>query len=316
LTEALDIPASPQVDGFVEVGSNLKLSYRQWNNPDPTPAGNPPFLLIHGLASARRIWDLVAPELVTQGKVAVVALDQRGHGLSDKPDTGYSTDQVVADDLALATALNLAKPIVVGHSWGATIALAYAASHPEAVSGLVLVDGGMGNMKERLSWEEAEKNLAPPEFAGTPKDVFLDFYRKGRQAVYFEPVWNPQFEDIVLNIVQVREDDTVAPRLIRSNHMQILRSLWETDNLELAKQLKCPVLMVSAESTAVPGDERGAEWTRLKREGATQMQTALAGSTKVEFVAMADTIHDIPLQRPVALAKLMLRFFQEAGILS
>ena len=308
-SNSLAQPGQPRLeDGLAEI-DGLKLAYRHWT-PTDQPATKPPFLLIHGLASAARIWDIVAPELVNLTGAEVVALDQRGHGRSDKPDTGYSNDQIVADDYGLATGLGLVKPFVVGHSWGATIALAYAATHAEAVSGLVLVDGGLGNMREQPGmedWEPVSKRLAPPEFAGTPREQFLGFYQRGPLGA----IWSPELAEIALNIVQLRADDTVAPRLSRANHMQILRALWESDNVALARQISCPVLMISADSNPKDG------WAVSKRQGAAQLQAALAASTqKVEFVAMADTIHDIPLQRPALLAQTMVRFGREAGIWS
>jgi pimeloyl-ACP methyl ester carboxylesterase len=209
----------------------------------------------------------------------------------------------------------LEKPVVVGHSWGATIALAFAATHPDLVSAAVLVDGGIGSMQSRMSWEEAEKNLAPPEFAGTPKDTFLSFYRRSRQSVEFEREWDSQFEDMVLNIVHLRDDNTVAPRLSRANHMQILRALWEADNFELAKAVTCPVLMISAEPTTNSADARATEWAKIKRDGAEKMLEALAKAPKAEFIAMPATIHDIPLQRPRHLTGTIIQFCKEADVL-
>jgi pimeloyl-ACP methyl ester carboxylesterase len=242
----------------------------------------------------------------------VFALDQRGHGLSSKPDTNYTTKQIVEEDSLFAEShevMPAESPIVVGHSWGATIALAYAATYPDKVAGLVLVDGGMGNMRDRPGgddWERVARELAPPDFAGTPRETFLDFYRKNP---YLAPVWDEQLEDMVLNIVQLREDDTVGPRLSRANHMQILRSMWETDNLALAAKVRCPVLMISAETGAT--DERSNTWAISKREGAQKMLAALSNSPKAEFLIMPDTIHDIPLQRPKELVEAILNFFDQ-----
>src|SRR5262245_13827995 len=115
-------------DGWV-TGSGVRLHYRAWAGP-AAPA-EPPVLLIHGLASGSRIWDLVAPLLARRRRV--VALDQRGHGLSDKPDDGYDFATIVADDLAAMTALGLARPVVVGHSWGASVVIALAAAYPASV---------------------------------------------------------------------------------------------------------------------------------------------------------------------------------------
>lgn len=303
----------------------IAINYRSWYNPSwyREPQNEPKdytpplllrhgLLLIHGLASSLRIWDKVAIELVKAGEYAI-ALDQPGHGESDKPDTGYTTKQIVDDDFELAEQLEMGgdqeHPLIVGHSWGATIALAYAATYPDKVVGLVLVDGGMGNMRDRPGgddWERVARELAPPDFAGTPRETFLDFYRKNP---YLAPVWDEQLEDMVLNIVQLREDDTVGPRLSRANHMQILRSMWETDNLALASKVRCPVLMISAETGAT--DERSATWAVSKREGAKKMLAALSNSPKAEFLIMPDTIHDIPLQRPKELVDAILKFFNQ-----
>src|SRR5579884_2465458 len=85
-----------------------------------------PLLLLHGLASASRIWDLVAPILAQDRRV--IALDQRGHGRSEKPDTGYDFATIVADDVAAAAKLGLGERYAVaGHSWGANVALELAA---------------------------------------------------------------------------------------------------------------------------------------------------------------------------------------------
>jgi pimeloyl-ACP methyl ester carboxylesterase len=87
-------------DGTAEV-RGLRLHYRDWQREEGANARLAPILLIHGLASAARIWDLTAPLLASSGH-RVVALDQRGHGESDKPYSGYSSEEIVADDYAMA----------------------------------------------------------------------------------------------------------------------------------------------------------------------------------------------------------------------
>src|SRR4051794_34327372 len=77
----------------------VSLHVREWAPAEPTAT---PFLLVHGLASCAALWDGVGEVLAGLGH-PVAAVDQRGHGLSDKPDTGY--DHVtVADDLAAVLA--------------------------------------------------------------------------------------------------------------------------------------------------------------------------------------------------------------------
>src|SRR3990170_3000694 len=102
------------VDKSVEL-NGLAFRYRDWG-------GNGRLvLLLHGLASTAHIWDFVAPLLAERHRV--VALDQRGHGLSAKPDDGYDYATVARDAVALLDHLHAPSAIVVGHSWGASVAI-------------------------------------------------------------------------------------------------------------------------------------------------------------------------------------------------
>src|SRR5262249_35265586 len=121
-----------------------------------------PFVLVHGLASNLRLWDGVAEHLQARGHT-VVALDQRGHGRSDAPDSGYDMDTVVADLQAVIQARGLARPIVVGQSWGGNVVLEYGWRHARAVRGVVCVDGGVIELAERFpSWDACQAALSPP----------------------------------------------------------------------------------------------------------------------------------------------------------
>ena len=283
-------------DATVEA-HGLRLHYRAWQPSAGTIPGLPPILLIHGLASAANIWDLTAPVLAQRG-FRVVALDQRGHGASDKPDHGYTFEEILADDHAVAEALHLERPVVVGHSWGGGVVLNYAAVYPQDVHAIVLVDGGFIQMGQRTGWtkEQMLKELAPPQFAGTPKDVFLTYPQRGPLA----EVWSPQLEDIFLHIVELRADNTVAPRLSLANHLQILEAMWDQQTVGLYDQVTCPILLVCPEQQAT--DDRSRQFQAAKREGIARILAAHP-SVRVEY--LADTIHDVPLQRPDALAGLI-----------
>lgn len=277
-------------DGATEV-NGVRLAWREWAGGD----ARPPVLLVHGLASAKRIWDLVGPLLGRERRV--VALDQRGHGESDKPDDGYDIEQIVRDDRGLAEALGLRLPVVVGHSWGAAVALAYASLYPYGVSAVVLVDGGITDMQSRpgASWEQIERDLMPPDYAGTPRSDFLARVRERRDVS-----WRPELDEIVLNIVQLREDDTVGPRLSRENHRRILRSLWEFRPADYFASVACPVTIVLADSST--DDERTRAFLSSKQRGADAALMGLSRSPDRRLVWFSETSHDIPLHRPAELA--------------
>src|SRR3954451_1840403 len=148
----------------VTPGTGIRLNYRQWG------AGGPPLVLVHGLASTLRIWDFAAPLLAE--KFSVTAYDQRGHAFSDRPDEGYDLATEAADLYGLTQALGLDKPVVVGHSWGATLALGFAGLYPEHCAGVALIDGGVTDMASRpgATWEKISEELAPPDLSGYTLD--------------------------------------------------------------------------------------------------------------------------------------------------
>ena len=140
------------VDGRVTIrwrNGSIELAYREWSGDGG------PIVLLHGLSSSSRIWDQVAARLAPRWRV--VALDQRGHGRSDKPDRGYDFATIVADDRAALAALGAERPLLVGHSWGGNVALQWAVEPGPAPRGLVLVDGGFLDPSRRMTWAEAER---------------------------------------------------------------------------------------------------------------------------------------------------------------
>ncbi len=104
-------------------------------------AGSAPVIAVHGITSSSRAWLPVARALA--GRVALVAPDLRGRGASHTLPPPYGTAAYVADLVALLDRLESARAVLVGHSLGAYIVARLAVEHPDRVSALVLVDGGL-----------------------------------------------------------------------------------------------------------------------------------------------------------------------------
>lgn len=102
----------------------------------------PVVLALHGHFGRGRMFAPLAAALAPRYRV--VALDQRGHGLSDNGGE-FTPDAYVSDAAALLTALDLAPAAVIGHSMGGLVALLLARHHPELVRCLVVVDGTVLN---------------------------------------------------------------------------------------------------------------------------------------------------------------------------
>ncbi len=249
-------------------------------------------ILLHGLASQTHIWDLVASRL--SDTFRVIAIDQRGHGLSDKPDGGYDFATITADLDAILKALKIDRAVLAGHSWGGNVAVQYAVDHPDRVSGLILIDGGFLQIGDRLDWPTVEKFLEPPDLIGTPVDEF-----RSSMKMWMGAAWSPEAEAITLQNFEVRADGAIAPRLHKSNHMQVVRALWEHRPSELWARVACPVLMIPAASPE-PHDERTRDTLENKRRNIATAEEKLARS---QTIWMLDTIHDIPLHKPVELAE-------------
>lgn len=102
----------------------------------------PDMVLVHGLGGNLAGWHLtMVPEL--QRQFRVTTYDLRGHGRSEAPRGGYTTLDMAEDLCGLLDALRIKQAAVVGHSWGADIALHFALIHPERASELVLIEPGL-----------------------------------------------------------------------------------------------------------------------------------------------------------------------------
>ena len=224
----------------------------------------------------------------------VITYDARGHGRSAKPSSGYGFDPIVADARAVIRATGLRRPIVVGHSWGATVALELAARHPRAVRGAVLVDGGLNGLRGEMDWATVKQRLAPPHLAGMPVE---EFRRMIRTFLGGAVKITPQVEEIVLSVMSVDRNGRIKPRLSRANHFRILRSIWLQDTDASLARLSVPTLAVLARG----GD---AAWDEGKRRSADRT-TRLGAPVRISWMR---GIHDLPLQHPGALSGRIERF--------
>lgn len=108
---------------------------------DDGGAGGLPVVLVHSFGGNTTHWAAQLRHLRKTRRA--VALDLRGHGLSGPPANGdYRIDSMAGDIDAVVNRIGAQKFILVGHSMGGSVAIAYAGLHPERLAGLVLVDTG------------------------------------------------------------------------------------------------------------------------------------------------------------------------------
>ena len=248
------------------------------------------FLLVHGLASNARLWDGVADALQGAGHSSV-AVDQRGHGQSSRPDEGYDFDRV-SDDLAIVVHEALGRPVVIaGQSWGGNVAIEFACRHPDLVAGVVCVDGGFIKIsEEHPDWEAARREMAPPDFSAMTADELA------RHAADRFDGWPPSAVEAMLANFEIGPGGSVSPRLTRERHMEILRELWDHDPDLAAERVSVPTLVVAVEGEGLGRRDRVERFAKSLSDGS---------------VVWTDAHHDVHAQRPGEVAALLIDFARE-----
>lgn len=166
------------------MGDGVKIQLAEWGKHGQ------PVLCIHGITANCRCWDVVASSLSPDFRV--LAMDLRGRGHSDKPASGYSVEQHCRDILSIIDDLKLKRPVIMGHSLGAFIALAFAATYPDMVDRVILVDGGGDLSKEQM--EKVFSGIKPAlDRLGKVFPSAEAYIDTMKQAPYLQP-WSPALE--------------------------------------------------------------------------------------------------------------------------
>lgn len=128
------VPSLPE--GFTDTFSSRFVDIGELRLHAVIGGEGPPLLLIHGWPQSWYAWRMVMPALARDFEV--IAVDQRGMGLSDKPKGGYDTATLANDVAALMETFGHQQFAVYGTDTGMPIAYALAADHPERVERLVV----------------------------------------------------------------------------------------------------------------------------------------------------------------------------------
>lgn len=214
-------------------------------------------VLLHGFPEFWYGWHKQIPVLA--GQYRVIAPDMRGYNLSDKPArvADYKIEILAADIVALITALGQKQAIVVGHDWGAAVAWAVAAFHPQVVKKLAILNVphpaemkralmGFNLAQLKKSWYIFFFQLPflPERIVGTPK-----FFRNAftRMCMKKDAVSEADIQQYVTAYQQ--------PGAVRgpvSYYRAMFRGALSTPELP---KIKAPVLMLWGEHDTALGKE-------------------------------------------------------------
>jgi pimeloyl-ACP methyl ester carboxylesterase len=129
---AVAVAAEPTEDGYVD-SNGVKIHY-------VAQGKGPLVVLIHGFPDFWYSWHEQMPALAEH--FHVVAIDQRGFNLSDKPEKveDYAMTKLVGDVEAVLKHFHQEKAVIVGHDWGGAVAWSFAMFHPEKTDRLIILN--------------------------------------------------------------------------------------------------------------------------------------------------------------------------------
>jgi non-heme chloroperoxidase len=160
-----------------------RLRYFRQGPPDA-----PAILMLHGLSDSSFSFSRILPLIPAQFQA--IALDQRGHGESDRPATGYELVTLAQDAVQVLDAAHIGRAFVVGHSMGSWVARTMAAISPERVAGLLLIGPGLTGTNAVVE----ELSAAVSHFTDPVDPVFV---REFQVSCIERPV-PPEFMDLVV----------------------------------------------------------------------------------------------------------------------
>lgn len=277
-----------QLGSFDSDGATLR--YLDWGGDGP------PLILIHATGFLAALWRPIAERL--SARFRVVAMDQRGHGQSDKPPDGYHFDAFADDLQSLIDALDLESPMAAGHSSGATTIVVHAARHPGVIRRAVLIEPILPSP----AWYESGPERTPNTMAeGARKrravwpsrDELFDTYRT-------RPAFQTWQEEMLRLYVdegtRSREDGQVELLCPPELEAQFFEAVTHVDSPSLLPKLACPSLVL----WGAEGDLR--ERTEsIVAEGLPDART----------VVVPKTTHFLPQERPDEVGRLIEEFLSD-----
>jgi pimeloyl-ACP methyl ester carboxylesterase len=291
--------AAAEPDGYVVLADDgTRVHFLDWGGPE----GSSGVVLVHGMSQTAWVWAPVARRL--RGAVRTIAMDLRGHGLSDAPtddpDSDYALATLAGDVVAVAEGSGLLagagdQVVLAGHGFGGAVAAAAAATLGPRCAGLVLADGG---------WEDAEQasGVDVEEFLRTldePPEVLASMRAFLADRAAFDPeTWDEDQE----HAARMTVVETHAGRVVSATRPHALaatvRTMFAYDPLAVLPTVEAPVHALIAAD-----DEIGSRAAALARISAARQR---AGRAAIAISRFPGVGHNLMRYRPLEVAAAIL----------
>jgi esterase len=252
--------------------SHLELFHHQITGPE----NGRRWVFVHGLMGYSANWRKIVSGLESSERVLVY--DQRGHGRSIKPETGYSPEDY-AEDLHLITSqLGWDQFILVGHSMGGRNVVNFAYQHPEKVTRLVVEDIGLEASANAVEYYEKLLGVVPTPFANRDqarKFFQTEFLQKAHARDRIEVLAQFFYSNI-----EDKPDGTANWRFSKQGILQTVAEGRAGDRWKEVESLKMPTLWI-----------RGKDSKELSRENYERILKSNPLISGIEIPNAAHWVH-------------------------
>lgn len=316
-----ELPPDPDAmpEAFlVASDAGVRIHFLDWGGSREPAA--PSVLLIHGLLGTAWTWSSVTRRL--RARAGVVAMDLRGHGLSDPVADGYDEAHLIADVLAVGEGSGLLPPgaaadgaagaatvvgdettadeasgplVIAGHGYGAIVAAWTARALSDRCAGLVLVDGGWERLADATGQEPGEWLAAIEE----PPEVLHSMGAWLADRAAFDPAsWDADAERAaraqVVETAAGRVKLAIQPWAVAGS----VGAMWSFEPGAVLAEVRARVVALVARD-----DDEGSRMARLREVAARR---AAAGGTAIRVATFPALGHGLPRSVPGQVAAAIL----------
>lgn len=204
------------------------------------PGEEPTLVYLPGLTANAHLFSGVAQAGLTP-RFRILGLDLRGRGSSDKPESGYTMADHAADLIGVLDAEGIAKATLVGHSFGGLLSMYMAATHPDRVERIVIIDAAKSAASQEVA-EMIRPSLARLGVVLPSVDVYLAAVK---QMPYLDG-WDDSLEAYFRADMHVNEDGTARANASATAIGAAIDGVLAEDWDAIINRITCPAILINA----------------------------------------------------------------------
>lgn len=286
-----DVPAFPaRRDQRIHVGK-LALHVTEWGGHTSDDC----IFLAHPTGFLGAVWKPLLLRLRGLGVPSrLVTYDQRGHGLSSKPDDNYAWESFVTDTIGVIKALGLRDVLGVGHSAGATTLAGVAAAEPQLVRRLVMIDPVLFHPELARRMEDAGENpmaarTRTRRIVWASRDELFESYRRREPyATWTDEALHAYVDEGTFE----RPDGEIELLCPARVEAQVYAGAAAFDGFDKLSRVRVPILLVRGEHSTTLDEDRA--------------HRALEAAPQSRLITISGTTHFIPMEKPDEVARLVV----------